>query len=92
MRSTDPTEVLARYTGGYKRIQEAGYEALTTESHVRYLGAVHFDDRLTIHARCGALRHHRLESVAHGHFKAHTNLAAEFAPLPTHGAEEVDEL
>jgi acyl-CoA thioester hydrolase len=47
---------LARYTGGYKKIQEAGYEALTTESHVRYLGAVHFDDLLTIHARCSDVR------------------------------------
>jgi hypothetical protein len=46
---------------------------------------------LTACARCGALRHQRLESAAHGHFKAHTNLAAEFAPLPTHGAEELDE-
>ena len=42
-------------------------------------------------ARCGTLRHSKSESVSHGHFKAHTNLAAEFAPLPTHGAEELDE-
>ena len=47
---------LARYTCGYKKIQEAGYEALTTETHVRYLGAVRFDDRLRINVRCGELR------------------------------------
>ena len=40
--------------------------------------------------RCGAIRHGRVESVAHGHFKAHTNLAAEFRTLPEHGAEELD--
>ena len=47
---------LARYTGGYKRIQEQGLEALTTECHVRYAAPVFFDDRLRIHARCGELR------------------------------------
>ena len=47
---------LARYTGGYKKIQEAGYEALTTETHVRYVAPAFFDDRLVIHARCGELR------------------------------------
>jgi acyl-CoA thioester hydrolase len=47
---------LARYVGGYKRIQEAGYEALTTESHVRYVAPAYFDDRLRVHARCGGLR------------------------------------
>src|SRR3954447_12338296 len=47
---------LARYAGGYKGLQEAGYEALTTETHVRYLRPVYFDDRLTIHARCGEVR------------------------------------
>ena len=46
---------------------------------------------VTACVRCGALRHQRVESAAHGHFKAHTNLAAEFAPLPQHGAEELDE-
>ncbi len=49
-------DYLARYTGGYKSIQDAGYEALTTESHVRYLVPVHFDDRLTIHTRCHDVR------------------------------------
>jgi hypothetical protein len=45
---------------------------------------------VTACARCGAIRHARVESAAHGHFKAHTNLAAEFGPLPEHGADELD--
>jgi acyl-CoA thioester hydrolase len=45
-------EYLARFRGGYKSIQADGYEALTIEAHVRYLKAVFFDDRLTVHARC----------------------------------------
>jgi len=47
---------LARFRGGYKGIQEEGYEALTTETHVRYLRPVHFDDRIRVHARCGDIR------------------------------------
>ena len=47
---------LARYARGYRSIQEQGYEALTTESHVRYLRPVRFDDELVIHARCGDIR------------------------------------
>jgi acyl-CoA thioester hydrolase len=49
-------DYLARFTGGYNRIREQGIEALTIESHVRYLGAVFFDDRLRINIRCGELR------------------------------------
>jgi len=49
-------DYLARYTGGYNRIRELGIEALTIEAHVRYLGAVFFDDRLRINVRCGELR------------------------------------
>jgi acyl-CoA thioester hydrolase len=49
-------DYLARYAGGYRRIQEQGYEALTIESRVRYLRPVVFDDRLTVHARCGDVR------------------------------------
>ena len=45
---------------------------------------------LTSCARCGVLRHVRLESVAHGSFKVHTNVAAEFSPLPSHGPEELN--
>jgi acyl-CoA thioester hydrolase len=49
-------DYLARFAGGYNRIRETGIEALTTETHVRYLGAVRFDDRLRINIRCGDLR------------------------------------
>ena len=40
--------------------------------------------------RCRTLRHTRVESVAHGRFKVHTNMGATFVPLPEHGAEELD--
>jgi acyl-CoA thioester hydrolase len=49
-------EYLARHARGYRHIQEQGYEALTTESHVRYVRPVFFDDRLVVHARCGDIR------------------------------------
>jgi acyl-CoA thioester hydrolase len=49
-------EYLERYAGGYQAIRERGYEALTTEVHVRYHRAASFDDRLTIEARCVDLR------------------------------------
>jgi acyl-CoA thioester hydrolase len=49
-------DYLARYAHGYKYIQQQGYEALTVESHVRYLKPVVFDDRLVVHARCGDIR------------------------------------
>ncbi len=49
-------EYLARFREGYRSLQAEGYEALTIESHVRYLRPVHFDDRLTVHARCGDIR------------------------------------
>jgi hypothetical protein len=45
---------------------------------------------VTTCSRCGALRHVRVESVAHGSFKGHTDLAAEFGPLSSHGPEELD--
>jgi acyl-CoA thioester hydrolase len=47
---------LAEHAGGYKAIQAAGIEALTTGVHLRYLQAAYFDDRLTIWARCVDLR------------------------------------
>ena len=47
---------LARFRGGYRTIQDEGHEALTIESHVRYLVPARFDDRLTIRARCGEVR------------------------------------
>ncbi len=49
-------EYLARFRDGYKGLQAEGYEALTTESHVRYLQPVFFDDRLLVHARCVDVR------------------------------------
>jgi acyl-CoA thioester hydrolase len=49
-------EYLARFRGGYKAIQEDGYEALTIAAHVRYLRPVYFDDRITVNARCVDLR------------------------------------
>ncbi len=49
-------DYLARHAGGYKRIRAEGIEALTVESHVRYLAAVFFDDRLRVNVRCGELR------------------------------------
>jgi acyl-CoA thioester hydrolase len=49
-------EYLARFRGGYRTIQAEGYEALTTESHIRYLKPVFFDDRITINARVVDLR------------------------------------
>ena len=47
---------LAEHAGGYRAIQEQGIEALTTEVHVRYHRAAHFDERLRIWARCVDLR------------------------------------
>ena len=47
---------LAEHAGGYRAIQERGIEALTTEVHVRYHRAAHFDDRLRVWARCVDLR------------------------------------
>jgi acyl-CoA thioester hydrolase len=49
-------EYLARFRDGYKGLQADGYEALTTESHIRYLRPVFFDDRLVVHARCVDVR------------------------------------
>jgi acyl-CoA thioester hydrolase len=49
-------EYLGRFRGGYKAIQAEGYEALTTETHVRYLKPVFFDDRIRINARIAEVR------------------------------------
>jgi acyl-CoA thioester hydrolase len=49
-------DYLARFRDGYRGIQAEGYEALTTEAHVRYLAPVRFDDRLRINARCCEVR------------------------------------
>jgi acyl-CoA thioester hydrolase len=49
-------EYLARFRDGYRTIQAEGYEALTTESHVRYLKPVFFDDRIAVNARVVDMR------------------------------------
>jgi acyl-CoA thioester hydrolase len=49
-------DYLARFRGGYPGLRASGVEALTIESHVRYLAPARFDDRLTVRARCGDLR------------------------------------
>ena len=40
---------LERFAGGYKGMIEQGFEALTLETHVRYLQPTRFDDRLRVH-------------------------------------------
>ena len=47
---------LARFRDGYRSIQAEGYEALTTETHVRYVKPVFFDDRIRVNARCVDIR------------------------------------
>ncbi|MGB2876268.1 MAG: thioesterase family protein [Gaiellaceae bacterium] len=49
-------DYLGRFRGGYPELRAEGIEALTTESHVRYLDPARFDDRLAIHCACGDLR------------------------------------
>jgi acyl-CoA thioester hydrolase len=49
-------EYLARFRGGYPELQAEGIEALTIESHVRYLAPARFDERLTLRCGCGELR------------------------------------
>jgi acyl-CoA thioester hydrolase len=49
-------EYLERYAGGYQAIRDRGFEALTTEVHLRYRQAASFDDRLTVWARCVDMR------------------------------------
>ena len=49
-------DYLARFRGGYPGLRAGGIEALTIESHVRYLEPARFDDRLAVRARCGELR------------------------------------
>ena len=49
-------DYLGRFRGGYPGLREEGIEALTIESHVRYLVPAAFDDRLAVRARCGEVR------------------------------------
>ncbi len=68
---------LTEHAGGYQGIRAQGFEALTTEVHVRYHRAAYFDERLTIWTRCVDLRGARFsyeyaierehELVADGH-------------------------
>ena len=47
---------LDEHAGGYQAIRDRGYEALTTEVHVRYHQAAYFDERLTIWTRARDVR------------------------------------
>ena len=47
---------LTEFAGGYRGIRAQGIEALTTEVHVRYHRAAHFDEQLTVWTRCVDLR------------------------------------
>jgi acyl-CoA thioester hydrolase len=47
---------LARFRGGYSSLREDGVEALTLETHARYIRPAYFDDRLLIYTRCVDLR------------------------------------
>src|SRR5262249_60894078 len=47
---------LARFDGGYPGIRERGLEALTIETHCRYLQPARFADTLRIHARIAEQR------------------------------------
>ena len=68
---------LTEHAGGYRGIQAQGIEALTTELHVRYHRAAHFDEELRVWTRCVDLRGARFryeyaierdgELVADGH-------------------------
>jgi acyl-CoA thioester hydrolase len=44
-------DYLARFDGGYSGIRARGIEALTIETHCRYLTPAVFDDRLRVHTR-----------------------------------------
>lgn len=47
---------LEAYAGGYRRIQDAGIEALTTGVHLEYRATAGFDDVLTVWTRCRDVR------------------------------------
>jgi acyl-CoA thioester hydrolase len=49
-------EYLRRYAGGYQTLRDHGVEAFVLETHVRYLQPARFDERLSVHARCGDVR------------------------------------
>ncbi len=47
---------LARFPGGYRGLIETGVEALTLETHVRYLLPSRFDDAVRLYARVSEVR------------------------------------
>ena len=47
---------LERFAGGYLGMIEQGFEALTLETHVRYLLPTRFADELRVHTRIADLR------------------------------------
>jgi acyl-CoA thioester hydrolase len=49
-------DYLDRFRGGYSSLRDDGVEAMTIETHVRYLSPVYFDDRLLVYARCVDVR------------------------------------
>lgn len=49
-------DYLARFRGGYPGLRAGGTEALTIESHVRYLLPARFDERLRVRCACGDVR------------------------------------
>ena len=49
-------DYLGRHAGGYQTIRDRGFEALVTETHIRYAEPARFDDRVLVHARCTHLR------------------------------------
>jgi acyl-CoA thioester hydrolase len=92
---------LERYAGGYQRIRDGGFEALTIEVHLRYHQAVYFDETLTVWTRCTDLRGARFryeyrftrceELVADGHTNHATVDRATYRPtrVPAWLAEAV---
>ena len=49
-------EFLERYAGGYQRLRDEGIESLVLESHAHFRQPAFFDDRLSVHTRCHAVR------------------------------------
>jgi acyl-CoA thioester hydrolase len=94
-------DYLARFRGGYPGLRGQGVEALTIESHVRYLSPARFDDRLAIRCACGELRGARFrfdyaierdgEAIADGWTRHATVDATTHRPMrvPTWLVEEI---
>jgi acyl-CoA thioester hydrolase len=92
---------LERYAGGYQRIRDGGFEALTIEVHLRDHQAVYFEETLSVWTRCTELRGARFryeyritrgeELVADGHTNHATVDRATYRPtrVPAWLAEAV---